>query len=100
MARRQFFDALHQSVWTGNIVEREIVMQAGEIECAGNLRMAKQGLQFRAEVYVGAPPVKVKWLDPQPVPRQHQGAARFRPEPHPAHDPRTWKAVDVPLEAR
>ena len=87
MARWQLFDSVHQGIRTGNVIKREIVVQACKIELARNLGVPKQRLQLRAEVDVGAAPVQIKLFDPQAIPRQYQPTARFGPESYREHSP-------------
>ena len=100
MSGRQLLDAVHQRMRTGNVIERQVVVQAGEIEGAWDLGVAEERFQLRAEVDIGAAPMEVKRLDPQTVPRQHETPARLRPEPDGKHAPQTREALDIPLLER
>src|SRR5207302_1964300 len=98
MAGRQLLYSLYKSVRTGNVVERQIVMEAGWVEQAGNLGMAEQRLQLRAEVDVGAAAMQVERLDPHSIPRQYQPPAGFGPQPDSKHAPQAREALDIPFE--
>src|SRR5712671_3070904 len=98
MAGRQLLYTFDKGVRTGNVVERKIVMQAGEIESAWNLVVAEQRLQLRAKVDVGAAAMHVERLDPQAISRQYQPPAGFRPKSKRKHASQTREALNVPFE--
>ena len=63
MSRRKFFDAPHQRVRAGNIVQREVILQTGEVQFAGKFRVSKNGFQFRAKIQLSAPQIEIQRLD-------------------------------------
>ena len=98
MAGRKLLDSRNQRVGAGNVVQRKIVMKPGRIERAGNLAVAEERFELRAEVDVRAAPMQVKGLDADPVPAQHQTSGRLAPERDGEHPAKAREAAHIPLE--
>src|SRR6266480_5114344 len=67
ISRRKFLNAIHESPWDRNVVQRKVAIEARQTEPTVNLGMDKEGLQLRAEEQIVILARNVKWFDPHAV---------------------------------
>ncbi len=97
-AGQQLLDALDQSVRSGDVVEREEVGEAVEIQAARDLGVEENGLQLGAEVEVAAAVEEVEGLDAHAVAGEDEALSLGVPEGDGEHAAETREDFDVPLE--
>src|SRR6266851_10122798 len=98
VSRREFLDAAHQRVRAGNIVQREVILQAGEIQLARKFRMSENGFQFRAEIQLSATQVKIQRLDSETIARENQSPGILRPNRERKNAAKAREAILVPAQ--
>src|SRR5260370_23742432 len=98
MSRRELLDASHQRVRAGNIVQREVILQAGEIQLARKFRMSENSFQFRAEIQLSATQVKIQRLDSETIARENQSLGILRPNRESKHATQAREAILVPAQ--
>ena len=100
ISRRKFLNAIHESPWDRNVVQRKVAIEARQTEPTVNLGMDKEGLQLRAEEQIVILARNVKWFDPHAVTGQHDALPGLAPERDRKHSPQFGKTVFVPLQER
>ncbi len=98
LAGRQLLDTFHHGVRTGNVVEREIVMQARAADVTVEFGVQQDGLHLGAEVEVATAMRDVERLDAHAVADEHQAALRLGPEGGGEHAAQARERVGVPFE--
>src|SRR3977135_3600862 len=73
-------------------------MQPGEVQFSLELRMSKNGFQFRAEIWLSASQMKIQGLDSETVPRENQPPCILRPNRQREHATQAREAILVPAE--
>src|ERR1700687_2816596 len=95
-SRRKLLDAAHQRMRAWNIVQREVIMQPGEVQLARKFWMSKNGFQFRAEISLPTPQMKIQRLDSETIPRENQSPCILRPNREGKHATQARETILVP----
>src|SRR5262249_3470905 len=100
VAGGELLNSLDHRVSSGNVVEREIVVEGGKVERAFDPRLLEDGLQFGTKVEVVPLRVNIERLDAQAIARQHQALFRWNPYGQSEHAAQPRKTFNVPLPKR
>ena len=98
LAGRKLLDAFDQRIGAGNVVEREVVIEALEIQAPLDFGMLEDGLELGAEIEVAAAAAKVERLDAHAVAGEQQAFLGGLPEGQREHAAEALEAGGVPLQ--
>src|SRR5579884_4360036 len=85
MSGQQLLDSLHQRARSRRVIQRQVLIEPGQIEVPGNLRVLQDSLHLGAEVDLPAAGAKIERLDAHTVACQNQAPLPFLPQGQTEH---------------